>query len=114
MRIPGDNIHLIVIVYAWTWLCHCGNSRNAKIDSELKHPWRCVKMTREVSHCGYVNVNEYPGIKQYPSTARLSRRWWQSSFTPLLETHIFFVAILSRTLAAIPARRRIWTKHGIV
>ncbi len=51
------------------WLCYCGN-RNAKIDSESKHAWRCVKMTREVSHCEYLDANKYPGTKGYPSTAQ--------------------------------------------
>src|SRR6267154_83356 len=64
-----DKIHLIVIIHPWAWLC-CRGSRNAKIDSESKHASHCVKMTREVSHCENVNVNEYPGTKRYSSTAQ--------------------------------------------
>src|SRR5712691_9962156 len=83
-----DKIHLIVIIHsrACQWPCYRGN-RNARIDNESNHASRCVKMTREVSHCENANANEYPGTKRYPSTAQwnevapvLYAAGWVSSF----------------------------------
>ena len=69
MRIIVEDQHSTIVIYPWTWPCYRRN-RNVKIDSESKLASRCVKMTREVSHCENSNANEYPGTKRYSSTVQ--------------------------------------------